>query len=493
MECLSHLIDPRFLYPLARTFSAGPQTEFDLRAKFMRDVPNRNLSHRVLRMLLDLAQRGGLIACEQGTWRAVSRHGLEQAVLDCWESWCAPDFSPDVLFRNRCAVCLDRGLLSAFSEFTSLSELACRPALTPAEWGRLISGSRELCQLTGWGSRHADADFLKLYRSARTAPITDDADVVPRIPRSLLPDLPTSSAGLLSSIRQARSAWWDQLNSFLGDVALADLSGFIVYAKELLDLLLWGTSFPLRSSVSPEHLDQISERFRHFGLRAEDLITVWRALPSVYRIISRLSWGVRYIANNLSHPEPAQPDAQAFLKVCALPLARQSSISASRSRTSLITLTRPLRVLHRALEGSHVRFKIGVAVHECAVAIAADMNEDKLLRRESAVRLRRLNVASSLDILDALAHPVVAPVFPSHADEVLASAGLIAAYSTFIESRPGKAYAEVRLALHAELDFQRRFNVHSLSAPERYDAVWQGTIQELMTRLEDTRKSCVPG
>ena len=492
MGSLSHLIDPRFLHPLASALSSGPHTELELRAKFIRAVPNRNLSLRSLHIFLDLAKQGGLITFEQGAWRTLVRQNIKGAVTSCMAKWCDPQLTDDALFRQRCAVSLDRGMLSPAAEYTPLEDLARRSSLTDTEWARVISGPSDLCQLTGWTSKHTEADFLILYRSARTAPITDDFDVVPRVPRSLLPALPATSADFLSSIRAARSAWWEQVDLFLAGVTIQDLSGFAAYAKELLDLLLWGAPAPLRSLILPEHVELVSQMLLRFGLRAEDLSTVWRALPSTYRQISRLSWGVRYLNNNLSHPQSPEPDASAFLKVCSMPLPKQSAISMSRSGHSLLTLVRPLRVLHRALEGWRGRAAIATAALDCANAIASDMHEDSLLRREFALRVQRLNVIGSVHILDALAHKVSPPVFQKRDDEVLTSAGLIAAFSEFLDSVHGHAYAEVRLALHAALDFQRRYNIHALVPPQRYDGVWRGTIEELVTRLEDTRKGCIP-
>jgi hypothetical protein len=132
------------------------------------------------------------------------------------------------------------------------------------------------------------------------------------------------------------------------------------------------------------------------------------------------------------------------------------------------------------------------SARDCATAISSDGISDKLLRREFSARIRSLNVIGPVEILDALAGELVAPKFPDEKDAALCSAGLIAAFSQFIASPQGRAYAEVRLALHAELDFQRRFNLHNLSPPQRYEGVWRGTLQQLVGRLEDTRKAFIP-
>jgi hypothetical protein len=493
MEHLSCLIDPRFVRPLAIALGSGPHTELDLRDKFTRGVPNRKMSQRSLSALLELAGRGGLIACDRGAWRIVGGRDVERAVRDCLESWSAPGFTGDSIFRNRCAASLDRGMLSAQAGYTPMIDLASRPSLTAAEWARIISGPVDLRQLTGRASRHADADFLMLYRSCETVPITDDRDVAPRVARSALPDLPSDPEDLLSGIRAARDGWWRQVGAPPAGVSMGDLSGFIVYAKEMLDLLFWGAPSPLRSLASAEHLELVSQRVQRFGIRAEDLSTVWRWLPSVYRAISRLSWGVRYLSNNLSHPEPPEPSAGAFSRVCRLPQEAQSAVSASRSGHSLNSITRPLALLHRALEGWGGRAGAAATARECAAAVGADMDEDGLLRRELAQRIKRLNVVGAIHVLDALARGVPAPDCPEHADGALASAGLIAAFSMFCESAQGRAYAEVRLALHAELDFQRRFNIHELSAPRRYLGIWRGTLLELVARLEGARRGCARG
>ena len=491
MGSLSHIIDPRFLEPLAVALSSSPHTELDLRSKFMRAVPNRNLSRRALYTLLELARRGGLISFEQGTWRT-STQAPHQAVASCLHAWSDKSLSDDPLLSTRCAACLDRGLLSATAEYIPLEALAARTSLTSTEWARLISGLCDVRQLTGRTSKHTDADSLMLYRSAETTPITDDADVSPRIQKALLPSLPTNPETLAANIRRARAFWWDQVSSSLSGIAIRDFSAFIVYAKEMLDLLFWGTARPLRSLVSPEDLTRTAQTLQRFGLRAEDLSTAWRSLSLTYRIATRLSWGVRYLSNNLSHPQPAEPDAAAFLRVCNLPQATQSAISTSRSGHSLLSLTRPLRVIHSAMGAWHGRAAIAAAAKDCSIAITADMHEDKLLRREFAERLRRLNVVPPIFILDALAHDVPIPSIAAYDDEVLNSAGLITAFAKFFESPQGHAYSEVRLALHAALDFQRRFNIHSPSVPQRYEGIWRDSIHQLVTRIEDTRRAFIP-
>jgi hypothetical protein len=294
-----------------------------------------------------------------------------------------------------------------------------------------------------------------------------------------------------SAIRGVRSLWEQQVISFLGKTTLADLEGFIIYAKDLMDILFWGNLYPLRSSISPEDLGKVSQRLNQFGLQSEYLSTVWRNLPNTYRTIARLSWGIRYLSNNLSNPEPARPDAAAFLRICNLPAQMQSAISASRSGHTLLKLVRPIRVLHRALAGWRGRSEITTTAQTLQEAVSSDMLDDKLARREFAERVRRLRVVAPLHILDALSHQVSVPVFIEHHDEILTAAGRISGLSHFFESVAGHAYAELRLALHVELDFQRRFNLHSLTPPQRYHDVWGDSIEVLMTKVEDTRRTCL--
>jgi len=492
MGCLSKIIDPRFVRPLAATLSSGPVSELEIRALFLRDVPNRSVSKRALAMLLDLSCQAGLIKFDQGSWRTAFSDDVDHAIARCFDLWSRPEFAQDELFQKRCAVCLGRGIISANGDFCSIEDLAARRSLIPGEWEKLISGSSDIRQICGFNSKHAEADYLMIYRNLETAPINDDLDVLPRVPMSQLPILPCSSEALLTGVHQARTAWNGQLCEYFGPIALKDFGGFIIYAKEFLDLLFWGASAPLQSVVSHDRLVSVSGALQRFGVRAEDLVTVWRGLSSAYRQISRLSWGIRYLSNNLSCPHPPSPDANAFIKICGLPIEKQMAISAARSGHSLMSLIRPLRVLHRALGSWPGRSALSASAQDCADAISADGMNDKLLRREFAARIRRLNVVASLGILDALARDFNAPVFPVENDAALAAAGLIAGFSKFFDSPQGRAYAEVRLALHVELDFQRRFNIHSLTAPQRYEGVWRDTLHQLVQRLEDTRKAFIP-
>jgi hypothetical protein len=486
------MVDPRFVRPLAVALSAGPVSELELRALFLRDVPNRSVSKRLLTMLLVHSQEAGLIQFDQGVWRGAFCGDIDQAVARCLECWTRPGFSRDKLFQSRSAVCLGRGIISASGDFCSIEDLASRHSLSPVEWAKLISGPSDIRQLCGFNSKHVEADFLMLYRNLEAAPIGDDSDVLPRVPLSLLPPLPCSPDVLRAGVRRARASWNEQLKEYLEGISLQDFAEFIIYAKDFLDQLFFGASAPLQSVVSHDHLVKVSGDLQRFGVRAEDLATVWRGLLSVYRLISRLSWGLRYLSNNLSCPNPPGPDVEAFVKICSLPAEKQLAISAGRSGCSLMALVRPLRLLHRALGAWPGRSALVASARDCATAISSDGISDKLLRREFSARIRSLNVIGPVEILDALAGELVAPKFPDEKDAALCSAGLIAAFSQFIASPQGRAYAEVRLALHAELDFQRRFNLHNLSPPQRYEGVWRGTLQQLVGRLEDTRKAFIP-
>ena len=61
-----------------------------------------------------------------------------------------------------------------------------------------------------------------------------------------------------------------------------------------------------------------------------------------------------------------------------------------------------MRVIHRALESWHRIAKITAAVEGWGNAIVGDTLEDKLLQREFAEGIRRLNVLGSVHILDAM-------------------------------------------------------------------------------------------
>ena len=349
MGCLSKIVDPRFVRPLVAALSAGPLSEFEIRALFLRDVPNRSLSKRALAMLLEFSCQAGLIKCDQGAWRITFPDDIDHAVARCFDLWSRPGFAQDELFQKRCAVCLGRGIISPKGDFCSIEDLAARHCLTQGEWAKLISGPSDIRQLCGFTSKHVEADFLMIYRKLETVPISDDADVLPRIPMSQLPALPCRPGDLLAGRDDARTAWNRQLTEYFGAIAPEDFEGFIAYAKKLLDLLLWGASAPMQSVVSHDRLVKVSSALQRFGIRAEDLVTAWRGLALVYRQISRLSWGIQFLSNNLSHPNPPGPNAEAFGRICSLPPALQSAISMSRSGYSLTTLIRPLRLLHQAL------------------------------------------------------------------------------------------------------------------------------------------------
>jgi len=488
MDYLSRRIDPRFARPLAELLRLGPLDELEIRARFLRDVPNRSLSLRSLQALLELSAQGGLLVSDNGLWR-LGQLALDSLLRRCFAFWSDPANMPDNLFRNRSAVCLDRGLLSAHAEYRPMAEIAASASLSPVEWAGLVSGPIDVRLLSGRESKHVEADCLMLYRNADASPICDADDVVPRIERRLLPPLPAAPEVLQGGLVPIRESWNAQLNAFLGDACAADFSRFIVYAKDLLDLFFWGRPMPLRSTIAAEDLPRLSERVQRYGLKAEDFSIAWRSIPALYRAVSRLSWGERYLSNNLSHPQPPPADAQSFLRICGLPSEKQSAISAARSGQSLLTLTRSLRVFHRALAEWRGREPMIASSAACAAAVVADHLDDKLQRRAFADRIRRLHVIPSVYLLDAFAQEVSPPLVPEIADPALSAAAVISNYSAFIESAPGNAYAEVRLTLHAELDFKGRFNVHSLSPSQRYEGVWRTTIQELVTNVETARHS----
>jgi hypothetical protein len=133
------------------------------------------------------------------------------------------------------------------------------------------------------------------------------------------------------------------------------------------------------------------------------------------------------------------------------------------------------------------RDEIATAAQECESAIAADARGDRLLRREFSDRIQRLGAVCPVHILDALAFEMPGLEVPSCRDEVLNAAGLISSYSGFLSSRQGRAYAELRLSLHAETDFRHRFNIHDVGPPARYRGVWKYALGDLVTRVEVAR------
>lgn len=491
MGCLSQIVHPHFVRSVAIVLKSGPVTELELQRHFLHDVPNRGVSKRVLSILLELCWRAGLISLDRGIWRPEFSDDIDHAIAQCYHFWSGPEFARDELFQKRSSVCLGLGIVTATGEFLSIEDLSARGSLTPREWGKLISRSGDMRRLCDLNSTHSEADYLMIYRNLDAPPICDDQDVLPRVPVNLLPVMPCSPVVLLSSIHQAENAWRLQLSEYLGQTTLEHFDRFIIYAKELLDMLFWGASSPMKSVVSHDHLVNVSGALRRFGVRAEDLTTVWRGVASVYRQISRLSWGIRYLSNNLWRPHPPNPDVRAFLSICDLPTEKQMGISVARSGHSLMSLIRPLKILHRALGSWPGRTSLATSALDCAAAVLGDNIMDKLLRREFGERIRRLEVVSSVNILDALSCEIEAPNFPSVNDDALMSAGLISSFSGFFDSRPGSAYAEVRLGLHSELDFHGRFNRHNPNVPQRYDGVWKDGLQHLVERLEDTRRGSI--
>lgn len=488
MGSLSHRIDPRFLQVLATAFANGPLTEFEVRNIFMQNVPNRNLSLRALDTFLDLAMKGGLLLHEHGIWRLTDTPSSEN-IRKCLHNWASPHFSDDEIFRNRCSTCLDEGYLSPKGDYTRLSIMANRKTLTQVEWSRLVSGPCDIRQLTGKESKHVKADFLVIYRNEYAPPISDDPNLIPRIESRLLPDLPTSPFLFLKGIHRLRRSWQLQIRSILGGIALEDFSAFITYAKDMLDLLFWGRCVPLRSTISVEDLSRVSDRFQRYALRSKELTAVWRSLPGIYRTVSRLSWGIRYLSNNLAHPKPPKPELEAFLRICNMPKKIQSSISSERAGQRLLTIARSLRIIQRALADWRGKSTLVRNWQDCTTAVSIDRLDDKLHRRSFAERIRSLQVVPSVYILDTLTYEIHPPPNPTVEDTVLRTAGILSGYDDFIDSIPGNAYAELRLALHSALDFSNRFNIHSLTSNNRFDGVWSNSLKQLVTRLENLRDS----
>ena len=121
-----------------------------------------------------------------------------------------------------------------------------------------------------------------------------------------------------------------------------------------------------------------------------------------------------------------------------------------------------------------------------------DHFDDKLARRCMAERVRCLGVLPAIQLLDAFADEVRPPPDIKQSEHLLELAQSICVYNDFLCSRSGSAYAELRLALHVELDFRRRFNVHELQLPRRYQGIWEHTLAALISKLEDKRKTSLP-
>jgi len=218
-------------------------------------------------------------------------------------------------------------------------------------------------------------------------------------------------------------------------------------------------------------------------------MTVWKGLPSLYRSITRLSYGARYLSNNLSNPSPPAPAAEAFLRVCNLPQKTLAAISTSRTGHSLFSIVRPLKILHRAIRTWPGRSAALTEAAACTAALSEDADSDKLSRRATASTIKRLQVARPVDLADALFEGAPSLHAPEHADEDLRFASAIASYWEFLSSPQGRACAEIRLALHTEIDFLRRFNSHKADPPQRYAGIWSGTLNSLANRVENTRRT----
>lgn len=487
MERLSYLIDPRFMASLA-SFAKSPQAPLNLNEGFLRDVPNRRLSERSLRLLLKAGTDAGIISFANGVWRAPHDQSIESLLRE----WLKRSPAVDERFLARCAAFSGDGAILPSGLYEPLAAFAARPTISPSELSRFISGPCDLRHLTGRLSKHSDADYLMIYRSHIAIPITENPEISPRIPAQVFPGLPCDAAALYKASRFAREAWWGQVDTFLGSCSREDLSTFIVYSKDLLDSLIWGRPNALRSSISPEQASDASEMLRLFGVHTADLMTVWRSLPTLYRSITRLSYGARYLSNNLSNPTPPPPDVEAFLRVCALPQKVQAAISTRRSGHSLFSIIRPLKILHKAIRTWPGRTTAITEASACTAALGEDADTDKLSRRATASTIKRLQVARPIDLVDALFEDI--PSLPpcEHADEDLRCASAMASYWRFLSSPQGRAYAEIRLALHSEIDFQRRFNSHKASPPQRYAGVWSGALAKLARRVEDTRHTVSP-
>ena len=383
MERFSHLVDPRFLAPLA-AFAKSPRTPFDLNEGFLRDVPNRRLSERSLRMLLKLASDVGILSFANGVWRPPQSLGSDQNIELLIREWLTKDPSIDARFIERCSAFAGDGAILPSGQYMAMAAMAGSSLLTPPELGRLISGTCDLRYLTGRLSRHSDADCLMLYRSHTAIPVTDDPEILPRVSSQAFPKLPSDTATLSEAAGAVREAWWNQVEAFLGGSSASDLSMFIAYSKDLLDCFLWGTPSPLRSTITPDQVKDASEMLRLFGVHTADLMTVWKGLPSLYRNITRLSYGARYLSNNLSNPLPPAPDAEAFLRVCALPPKAQLAISTRRTGHSLFAMARPLKILHKAIQAWPGRTALLAEAASCKAALSEDADSDKLAEQPQA-------------------------------------------------------------------------------------------------------------
>ncbi|MDB4777626.1 hypothetical protein OAH08_04640 [Verrucomicrobia bacterium] len=485
---MNHQFKPRFLQVLVGAFANGPLTPLELNNIFLRDVPNKQISIRTLKTFLGIAMRGGLVDFDHNVYYLKEGAPVD-LVRKCLHELSLPNFCDDKMFRYRCSNYLDYGYLSPQGEYTSFSILAKSMDFSSVEWFRLVSGSDDIRYLTGKESKHVESESLMFYGKGCVTPVSDDPDIIPRIEKRLLPKLPTSQATFLTGLQGLRRSWKVQVNSFLGRITVEELSSFIAYAKDMLDLIIWGEVTPLRSTVSSEHLSVVCDRFRKYGIRAKNLSSALRNLQSTYLLISRLSLGTRFLSNNLAHPKPPTPDDSSFSRVCNMPNKLQSSISLSRSGKKLTTLTRPLQLIHRALVDWSSKVELEQNFKNCSAAVYNDHLDDRLQKRILAERIHQLRLVSPTYLLDSLGNDLNPPSIPLIKDEVLRTASIISCYSNFIESTPGRAYGELRLALHGELDFRNRFNVHSINPEERYVGIWRNSLEELVERIENIRCS----
>jgi hypothetical protein len=120
----------------------------------------------------------------------------------------------------------------------------------------------------------------------------------------------------------------------------------------------------------------------------------------------------------------------------------------------------------------------------CFRAVIDDQIPDKLQRRFLCERIRRSVAIPNILLLDALATELPSFEATTPSDPAQEKSAWVARYDDFLDAPIGRAYAEMRLALHAEVDFKGRFNRHAQHPPRRYAGVWNHTLEELLERVE---------
>ncbi|MFX0195358.1 MAG: hypothetical protein ACFFCW_04475 [Candidatus Hodarchaeota archaeon] len=208
-------------------------------------------------------------------------------------------------------------------------------------------------RLSGSFCLHTGADFFAWTKGEDILPISDDPDLVPRIPYDVMIhtyEINKNDRGAWrTALRKGVDEWCSSIHTQLSKYPFSNLYELINNCKLLIDYFLFGRPCYTNDYLDREDLQETKKMWlsvKQFKI-AEG---IWNILPNLFRDVTRLYWGISYYRESLRKPTFAtQLVNEKIFDFKEVHGVRKIPIRCYRSKRTLYAVLRNLSFIHRAL------------------------------------------------------------------------------------------------------------------------------------------------